>query len=79
MDDLCTVEEVMADEDTDIDPVMDMDVVDLVWDELSDHGTTWQDNGTNMKRHMYKLTHQNIVPGRIGQVIPVTTPTVWVR
>ena len=25
-----------------------------------------------MKRHMYKLTHQNIVPGRIGQVIPVT-------
>ncbi len=25
-----------------------------------------------MKRHMYKLTHQNIVPGRIGQIIPVT-------
>lgn len=24
-----------------------------------------------MKRHMYKLTHQNIVPGRIGQIIPV--------
>ena len=23
-----------------------------------------------MKRHMYKLTHQNIVPGRIGQIIP---------
>jgi len=25
-----------------------------------------------MKRHTYKLTHQNIVPGRIGQIIPVT-------
>jgi len=23
-----------------------------------------------MKRHMYRLTHQNIVPGRIGQIIP---------
>lgn len=23
-----------------------------------------------MKRHLYRLTHQNIVPGRIGQIIP---------
>jgi hypothetical protein len=49
-----------------------MDVVDTECEEASDPVITWQVRDTNMKRHMYKLTHQNIVPGRIGQVIPVT-------
>ena len=64
-------EEVTVDDLTVTDhPVTD--VVDTECEEASDPVISWQVRDTNMKRHMYKLTHQNIVPGRIGQVIPVT-------
>jgi hypothetical protein len=64
-------EEVTEDDHTVTDHLV-MDVVDTECEEASDPVITWQVRDTNMKRHMYKLTHQNIVPGRIGQVIPVT-------
>ena len=78
MDDPHTGEEVTDDDLTDIDhPVTD--VVDMECEDHSDLVITWLVRDTNMKRHMYKLTHQNIVPGRIGQVIPVTRMEVAPR
>ena len=65
-------EEVTEDDHTDTTPVEVTVGLVMECEDHSDPVTTWQVRDTNMKRHMYKLTHQNIVPGRIGQVIPVT-------